>query len=223
MRSVSLSQKGNKSETNEDAYLSMPCKELFVVADGVGGGPSGDFASRTVVDSLYASLDETPLTEQLILHSIELANQHVFDTASSTNRNGMASTITVAWRQANKLYCFNVGDSRIYRVRGNTILQLTRDHVRDVQKAPNVMKHMVTNAMGIRPKVDVEVTRHDVEAGDLLALMSDGISDQLDDESILSILASEQLSLAAKARALVEESERRGGRDDKTVILAVVD
>lgn len=223
MQSVSFSQKGSKSETNEDACLSLPYKGLFVVADGVGGGPSGDFASRTVVDTLCVALEEAPLSEQLILHSIELANQHVFDTASSTNRDGMASTITVGWRQSSKFYCFNVGDSRIYLVRGNAIHQLTRDHVRQVQKAPNVIKQVVTNAIGIRPKVDVEVTRHDIEAGDLLALMSDGISDRLDDEAILSVLASEQLSLVGKARALVEESERRGGRDDKSIILAVID
>lgn len=223
MQSVSFSQKGSKSDTNEDACLSLPSRGLFVVADGVGGGPSGDFASRAVVDTLCAALNEAPLTEQLILHSIELANQHVFQIASSTNRGGMASTVTVGWRQSNKLYCFNVGDSRIYLVRGGTIQQLTRDHVRQIQKAPNVIKLVVTNAVGIRPKISVEVTRHELVEGDLLALMSDGISDQLDEETMLSVLASDQYSLVGKARALVEESERRGGRDDKSIILTIID
>lgn len=223
MQSVSFSQKGSKSDSNEDACLSLPSKGLFVVADGVGGGPSGDIASRAVVDTLCAALDEVPLTEELILHSIELANQHVFEVASSTNRGGMASTVTVGWRQSNKLHCFNVGDSRIYLVRDGSIRQLTRDHIRQVQKAPNVVKQVVTNAVGIKPRINVEVTRHELVAGDILALMSDGISDQLDDDAILSVLVSDQYSLMGKARALVEESERRGGRDDKSVILTIVD
>jgi protein phosphatase len=67
----------------------------------------------------------------------------------------------------------------------------------------------------------VDVTAYDLDDGDVLLLMSDGISDELDDEAMLAILTSSQLSLAEKARALVDESERRGGRDDKSVILAL--
>lgn len=223
MQSVSFSQKGSKSDANEDACLSLPSKGLFVVADGVGGGPSGDFASRAVVDTLCSALENSSLSEQLIVQTIETANQHVFDVASSTNRSGMASTVTVGWLHSNRLCCFNVGDSRIYLVRGGNITQLTRDHTREVQKAPNVVKRVVTNAVGIRPKVNVDVTHYELIAGDILALMSDGISDQVDDDAILSVLRSDQFSLVAKARALVEESERRGGRDDKSIILTVVD
>jgi PPM family protein phosphatase len=100
------------------------------------------------------------------------------------------------------------------------IMRLTRDHTRQVQKAPNVIKQMITNAIGIRPNVSVEVTSHDVAPGDIFLLTSDGISDQLDDETIGAIISAEHLSLAEKARALVDASEERGGRDDKSVILA---
>lgn len=223
MQSVSFSQKGEKSETNEDACLSLPSKGLFVIADGVGGGPSGDLASRTLVEILCASLDEARLDEDLIVKSIETANKKIFAVAAESNRSGMASTVAIGWRQAGSVCCFNVGDSRIYLVRDGRIKQLTRDHTRQVQKAPNVVKQMVTNAVGFRPDVKVEVTRHSVLPGDILALMSDGISDPLDEDAIAEVLCSDQYSLVSKARALVEESERRGGRDDKSVILTVVD
>lgn len=222
MQSVTLSQKGTKSDTNEDACLSLPGRGLFVVADGVGGGPSGDFASRSVVETLYESFRDSVVSVQGIVDSIQQANDLIFSESQSNNRKGMASTVVVGWKTEAELCCFNVGDSRIYRVRAGKIAQLTRDHTRQIQKAPNVMKQVVTNAVGIRPELKVEVTRHDWEQGDLLLLMSDGISDLLDDETIAVIASSPQYTLADKARALVTESERRGGKDDKSVILALI-
>lgn len=221
MQAVTFSQKGMKSEKNEDACLSLPSRGLFVVADGVGGGPAGDFASRAVVETLYAGLAEANLSKQSILAIIERANTVVYEASLQQNRKGMASTLVVCWKLEDQVLFFNVGDSRGYRVRGGRIDRLTRDHTRQVQKAPNVIKQVVTNAIGIKPAISVEVTEYKLELGDLLLLMTDGVSDQLGDEDILSIVSSDNSSLVEKARALVTESERRGGRDDKSVILAL--
>lgn len=223
MQTVSFSQKGTKSDKNEDACLSFPCRGLFVVADGVGGGPSGDVASRTIVETLCAELDGITLSENAIVASIESANRKIYQSAQADSLAGMASTVTIGWKSDDSLYCFNVGDSRIYLVREGRIRQLTHDHTKAVQKGPNRIKQVVTNAVGIRPELKVEVQRFDLEVGDMFALMSDGISDLVDDEAIVSVLSSQQFSLVQKARALVEESEKRGGRDDKSIILAVVE
>lgn len=220
MQAVILSKKGSKSDKNEDACLSLPMRGLFVVADGVGGGPEGDYASRVVVDTLYGALAGGECSKASILDSIERANERVYSASRQEERRGMASTVVVGWKSQDQFLCFNVGDSRGYRVRGSAIMRLTRDHTRQVQKAPNVIKQMITNAIGIRPNVSVEVTSHDVAPGDIFLLTSDGISDQLDDETIGAIISAEHLSLAEKARALVDASEERGGRDDKSVILA---
>ena len=222
MQVVSYSQKGTKSDKNEDACLSLPHRGLFVVADGVGGGPSGDFASRSIVDTIYDAFRDERVTQDAILTSIRRANQVIYDAASINDRRGMASTVVVCWKSDIELCCFNVGDSRIYRVRDGAILQLTRDHTRQIQKAPNVIKQVVTNAVGIKPELKVEVSRHDWEPGDVVLLMSDGISDIVDDETIVSIISSDQYSLVDKARALVVESESRGGQDDKSIILAMI-
>lgn len=220
MQAVILSKKGSKSDKNEDACLSLPMRGLFVVADGVGGGPEGDYASRVVVDTLYCALAGGECSREAILNSIERANEKVYTASRQEQRRGMASTVVVGWKCQDQFLCFNVGDSRGYRIRGSTIMRLTRDHTRQVQKAPNVIKQMVTNAIGIHPNVSVEVTSHDMVPGDIFLLTSDGVSDQLDDETIGAIIRAEHLSLAEKARALVEASEERGGRDDKSVILA---
>lgn len=221
MQSVAFSQKGNKSDVNEDACVSFPGRGLFVVADGVGGGPSGDFASRTVVNTVYELLRDGALSEQAVVEAICQANGRIHQAAQEQQRAGMASTVVAGWQADEVLICFNVGDSRLYRLREGTLEQLSRDHTRSVQKAPNVLKQVVTNAVGIKPTLQVDVSRHNTRAGDLLVLMTDGISDALDTDSMQQILMSSQ-TLAEKARALVSESERRGGQDDKTVILALL-
>lgn len=222
MQTVTFSQKGTKSDSNEDAYLSLPTRGLFAVADGVGGGPSGDFASRAVVNTLYESFRDQDVSQSAVVDSIQRANTFVYGAAQSNGRKGMASTVVVGWKSGGQICCFNVGDSRIYRVREGQVEQLTRDQTKQIQKAPNVFKHVVTNAVGIKPTLQIEVTRHDCTSGDLLLLMSDGVSDLLDYDVISRIVASKQYSLVDKARALVSESERRGGQDDKTVVLVLI-
>lgn len=222
MQTVTFSQKGTKSDANEDAYLSLPSRRLFVVADGVGGGPSGDFASRAVVNTLYEQFRDHEISQEAVVDSIRKANEFIYHSAQTMDRKGMASTVVVGWQSGSRISCFNVGDSRIYRVRDSGIEQLTRDHTKQIQKAPNVMKQVVTNAVGIKPALQVEISHHECMPGDLLLLMTDGISDLLDQETIRDIASSSQHSLAEKARALVAESERRGGQDDKSVILALM-
>lgn len=222
MQTVTFSQKGTKSDANEDACLSLPSRGLFVVADGVGGGPSGDFASRAIVNTLYEIFRDRDVSQEAVVDSIQKANDFIYQSAQTMDRKGMASTVVVGWKSGSCISCFNVGDSRIYRVRDSNIEQLTRDHTRQIQKAPNVIKQVVTNAVGIKSALQVEVSHHECIPGDLLLLMTDGISDLLDQDAIVQIASSTQHSLAEKARALVAESERRGGQDDKSVILALM-
>lgn len=222
LQTVTFSQKGTKSDLNEDAYLSLPTRGLFAVADGVGGGPSGEFASRAVVKTLYDSFRDQDVSQSAVVDSMQRANTLVYEAAQSSDRKGMASTVVVGWKSGNQFCCFNVGDSRIYRFREGLVEQLTRDQTKQIQKAPNVFKHVVTNAVGVRPALQIEVTRHDCVSGDLLLLMSDGVSDLLDNDAISRIILSKQNSLVDKARALVSESEQRGGQDDKTVVMVVI-
>ena len=223
MQSVIYSQKGNKSEKNEDACLSLPMKGLFAVADGVGGGPSGDFASRAIVNILCDEFASEQASRESILATLEKANDHVYQASIQNNLKGMASTVVVGWACNGNLTCFNVGDSRLYLVRKGNIQRLTRDHVRPVQKAPNIIKQMVTNAVGVKRELKVEVSEYPVQIGDLLLLMSDGISDLLDDERILQIAGNKEISLADRAKSLVSESERCGGMDDKSIILVALE
>lgn len=219
VKAVSLSRKGEKSDSNEDASLVLGSLGIFAVADGVGGNPQGGKASREVVNTLYDELRSGVITRQSIGRAIAKANSAVHDRSLDKQAGkGMASTLVLAWQTESKLYCYNIGDSRIYRFRGGVLQQLTEDHVKLVQRGAKT-KNMVTRAMGLGADVVPDISEWDWQAGDLLLLMSDGISDRLSSDEIAGIAARGSLSMSDKAKALVEASELRGGRDDKTVVL----
>lgn len=221
MRAVSLSQKGTRSEYNEDACLALPNMGVFIVADGVGGGPSGHEASRSVVDSLYESLSKAGALENeaVLQEAVDLANTIVYDKATKQGLKGMASTLVIAWKAQDALHCFNVGDSRIYRLRAGKLQQLTTDHTTKVTRNSK-KKMVVTRAMGVKPEVDAELTTWDWNDADVLLLMSDGISDPLSDLEIEEIVNQNKVAMVDKAKLLVSQSIARGCEDDKTVVLA---
>ena len=159
------------------------------------------------------------VNQTLIDAAIANANSNVFQLSGNAEKGkGMASTLVLAWKTDSRLFCFSVGDSRIYRFRNGNSQQLTKDHVVAVQKA-NGSKNMVTRAVGLEAQVVPDVTEWDWFDNDIILLASDGISDQLSEELITKIVTHQSLSMTDKAKTLVEESKRRGGRDDKTVVL----
>ena len=194
-------------------------KGLFVVADGVGGGPAGDMASRCVVDAMCELLADTEVTHDAISTALRTANQQIREVAEKLDYTGMASTVVLAWIQESILRCYHVGDSRIYRFRDGSVEQLTRDHTRAVQRANGAMKFVVTQAMGVKEEIFPDVSEHVWEQGDVLLLMSDGISDHVPDKEMVKLLAGNRMTMADRAHSLIQYSEQQGGTDDKTIII----
>lgn len=215
---VSISHKGTKSSVNEDACIALASKGIFVVADGVGGGPSGDFASRTLVEEIDSMCRDGENSEEDLLLAIQVANEKIFSAAQDSRLNGMATTVVAVVLDQESLMVCHVGDSRAYRLRSGQLTPLTKDHSKIVEKGNDVRKQVVTNALGIRESVKVEISRSDFVSGDLLFLMTDGVSDVLDDAVICEILNGANRSVSDRVLQLVSESEARGGKDDKTVL-----
>ena len=220
MKSVVWSAQGKHSNQNEDACYARPDKGLFAVADGVGGGPAGELASRRTIEILSEQLDSGEVKQDLILRAIQTANGEVKEYASKTGNEGMACTLALAWINGTGLHCFHVGDSRIYRLRGQVLEQLTQDHAALVVKSDARLKSVITRAIGIKVDIDAEISSFEWQNSDVLVLMSDGVSDKLSNTDILRIMTDATLSMSDKARRLTWESEIRGGVDDKTVVLA---
>jgi len=218
IRTVLQSQKGERSPNNEDAALVLSAQNIVAVADGVGGGPAGEDASRWALCNIERYLSSRVITENEILSAIKIANSSVIEKAQNTPLQGMASTLVLAWIKTNEVICFNVGDSRMYLLRQQKLVQLSNDHVAAVARQGRI-KNFVTRAIGIADDPDAEITRSDWQEGDVLLLMSDGIYDKLPHEQLESICNQSQLSMYEKTSAMINLSLRNGSADDKTVIM----
>lgn len=219
MRAITWSEKGEVSEVNEDACVALPSKGVFAVCDGVGGGPAGEYASRTIIEYISSQLNEVKASKDFIRESIQSVNRNIHVVGQQEGFKGMASTLALAWVENDLLTCFHVGDSRIYRLRQNSLSQLTEDHTALVARTKG-LKSVVTRAMGIHSDIQVDVSEWHWESGDLVMLASDGITDLLKNEEIQNILSSAEMTMVEKARKLASESNTRGGKDDKTVVIA---
>jgi len=145
------------------------------------------------------------------------------------NLKGMGTTIVFALYHNNKIYITNVGDSRIYLIRNNKIKQITKDHslVAELIDAGDISKddarkhhlrHILSNAIGVKNKVQAEITEFSLENTDGLLLCSDGLTDMITDKEIGEIVLKGD-DPQRTSEKLVELANKKGGRDNITVVL----
>jgi len=161
---------------------------------------------------------------------VDNANRAIFNAANSNPQYaGMGTTLVVAVFRDNRVLLGHVGDSRCYRLREGKLQQITRDHsllqeqidaglITPEQAAFSANKNLVTRAVGVEDTVLLETHQHDVVAGDLFLMCSDGLSDMLDDEGIAQVLLAHD-SLDSGTRALIDAANDAGGKDNISVIL----
>ncbi|HET9592321.1 MAG TPA: Stp1/IreP family PP2C-type Ser/Thr phosphatase [Solirubrobacterales bacterium] len=220
---------GRQRNANEDSlFVDAP---LFVVADGMGGAQAGEVASRAAAESFAQNLPSGP-PERLLEETIEGANRTIHELArKDPSLAGMGTTTTAALvdLDAEEVAIGHVGDSRAYRLRGGKLEQLTRDHslveemrrkgqLTDAQAEDHPQRSIITRALGPEPEVEVDLQTVPAQAGDVFLICSDGLTTMLDDEKIAHLL-SRATSLQSAVRALVDEANRAGGRDNITVVL----
>jgi PPM family protein phosphatase len=219
---------GRQRNANEDSlFTDAP---LFVVADGMGGAQAGEVASKAAAESFAQGLPEAP-PERVLEETIEGANRTIHELArKDPSLAGMGTTITAAIvdLEAEEVAIGHVGDSRAYRLRGGRFEQLTRDHslveemrrkgqLTDAQAEDHPQRSIITRALGPEPEVQVDLQTVPAQTGDVFLICSDGLTTMLDDEKIAHVL-SRATSLQSAVRALVDEANRAGGRDNITVV-----
>ena len=227
-RSTALSHAGRKRRHNEDSYVIQP--PLFAVADGMGGANAGEIASSLAAAALQETDGEGTSGEERVVTLIEEANRRVFRRANEDREaSGMGTTMTVALVEDDRVAIGHVGDSRAYLFRDGSLEQLTDDHslvaelVRSGKLSPeeaeiHPQRSVITRAVGTEPDVDVDTFSVDGAAGDLFLICSDGLTDMVDEETILDALESNRHDLKAAAKALVNAANRVGGEDNITVV-----
>ncbi|GAB4122092.1 MAG: Stp1/IreP family PP2C-type Ser/Thr phosphatase [Rubrivivax sp.] len=231
---------GRARSNNEDSVAIDPDTSLAVLADGMGGYNAGEVASSMATTFIRSELGRWlreasgQATDQDVRRAMDIcvdnANRAIFNAANSNPQYaGMGTTLVVAVFRDGRLLVGHVGDSRVYRMRGGRLQQLTRDHsllqeqidaglITPEQAAFSANKNLVTRAVGVEDTVLLETHQHEVLPGDLYLMCSDGLSDMLDDAAIAQLLANVE-SLEAGCRSLIEAANDAGGKDNISVIL----
>lgn len=236
LRSYATTDIGRKRQLNQDfIYLSeVPVGNLpnvFIVADGMGGHNAGDYASRyaveTVVEEIEISFEKNPV--KILGRAIERANKMIRQRArEDISYSGMGTTMVIATCIGRYLEVANVGDSRLYVV-NDRIRQITQDHslVEEMVRMGGIDrasarnhpdKNIITRAIGARDHVEADFFNLELQAGDMVLLCSDGLTNMMDDEAIHRVLKSGR-SLEDRVEELVRVANQNGGKDNISVIV----
>jgi serine/threonine protein phosphatase PrpC len=236
---AAVSDRGRKRPSNEDAFGFSVERGVFLVCDGMGGAAAGEIASSLAVDEMLRLLDRQargkdgskaaamPLLAEEAIHA---ANEAIFSRSQRVDKlNGMGTTLVGLLVDERRVWVLNVGDSRCYRLRNRRLEQITLDHslveeqVRlgrmtrsEALRSP--LRNVITRALGTQSQVTPDIFELAPEPGDLFLLCTDGLTRELTDASIESLLGAD-LPLEAACVRLVEAAKKAGGHDNITCIL----
>ena len=241
---VAKTDPGMVRSHNEDSVLTRNALGLAVLADGMGGYNAGEVASGMATALLGSELEKAfaakspsqvegdrPWAEQALEAEIERANTSIFQAAQSQPQYaGMGTTLVTVVFHDDRMTVAHIGDSRLYRLRGEAFEQGTRDHsllqeqidsglITKEQARHSQNKNLVTRALGVDPAVQAEIHEYPVQPGDIYLMCSDGLNDMVEDEEIGMTLGMLAANLDLCATQLIQLANDNGGRDNVSVIL----
>ncbi|HKQ70004.1 MAG TPA: PP2C family serine/threonine-protein phosphatase [Polyangiaceae bacterium] len=238
---------GRKRKSNEDAFLVDEALGLYVVADGMGGHAAGEVASQEAVETVHGMVKQGlraladlvgPLTTErarsasrLLEGAVQAATYMVYALAElDREKSGMGTTISALLSLGQYAVTAQVGDSRIYQIRGTEVSQLTEDHTliswqlkqgfitpEEARRSPH--RNVITRAVGNRDYVEVDTGLLSLASGDRFLLCSDGLHGYLRDDEISVVTF---LGAKAAVNRFIEIANDRGGKDNITAILVEV-
>jgi len=227
---------GRLRNVNEDRFLCDVARGLFIVIDGVGGQAAGGKAADVALSMLRTRLErETGSTAERVRDAITIANNEIYRLAGGRPQwNGMACVLTVAVVENGRATIGHVGDTRLYKLRGDRIEKVTRDHspvgeredskeLSELQAMRHPRRNEVYRDVGSEPHepadpefVDIEEISFEADAA--LLLCSDGLSDLVDSATIADVVNQCVGEPESVARALIEMANAAGGKDNVTVV-----
>jgi protein phosphatase len=243
-----LTDLGRKRASNEDAFFADDALGLYVVADGMGGHAAGEVASHEAVEAIYGmvksgvgklrdlvgapSEQDLRAASRLIESAVQAATYFVYSIAEIDRaKSGMGTTISALLILGDYAVTAQVGDSRIYRVLGGSVEQLTEDHTliawqlkqglitpQEAAKSPH--RNVITRAVGNREYVQVDTKCVPLAQGARFLLCSDGLHGYLHDEDIPTIV---EMGGGAAVRRFIDLANERGGKDNITAVLVEID
>lgn len=232
---------GRVREGNEDSFIVLepgPPRDghvVVAVADGMGGHNAGEVASALAVEALKRAIEHAQSSdapEELLTTAVRLGNRTIFEAAAEDiAKDGMGTTMVCALVQPDgQVVVANVGDSRAYAFVNGEAFLVTADHTwvneqvlagmmsqREARVSP--LRNLLTRTLGNSPRVEVDIfSGLQLEVGDGLVLVSDGVTGYLDENDFATVLQ-ETESAQAAAERLVAEAVERGGADNATAVV----
>ena len=231
------SDKGVQRTNNEDACFVLLPDKVYVVADGVGGGNSGEIASRTAVNMVADYVVKHPISlmtnkyaiVNYLQSAVDEANTKIFNMARDYAENtGMATTLVVTYVADKRAYITNVGDSRVYLYRNGQLVQLTEDHtylntlvkagVMTKEEAENdERKNVITKALGAEGTCEPDFFQVDIELGDVFIICTDGLYNEVSADEMVEMIEKKE-SMSDLVTDLIARANKNGGRDNITVV-----
>lgn len=237
-RACGMTDPGRIRENNEDSFLLLPEKNLYIVADGMGGHNAGEVASSLAVTGVddYFSPEllakirgQDDRIRQELNNCLREVNRRIRQRSRDESRYaGMGCTLVVALLDGDRLHLGHVGDSRAYRCAAG-IAALTTDHsvVMDLVQTGNLtkeearaspLKNELTQAIGVRTSIAPGYGAYTLQPDDRILLCTDGLWDMLTDAEIWEIVRQAK-PLAERCQELIDRANAAGGQDNITVVL----
>ncbi len=232
------SDPGKVRDNNEDWLVVDEDMGLFLVADGMGGHQAGEVASRVGGEKIHEII-RTRLKEgnelnieALIREACDTANKELLSQASNNpDFSGMGTTVVLGLFQHNEFYIVHVGDSRAYLINSQNITLLTEDHslvagmvsagrISEKEARSHKMLHIITQCLGSNEYYGPDIKKFKLDKGEIILLCSDGLTDMVEDDDIRKVVNKNRGDLQNCAKELVKLANKKGGKDNITLILA---
>jgi serine/threonine protein phosphatase PrpC len=240
---------GRVRDHNEDNIFLPAEFPLAVVSDGMGGHACGEVASGLAVETVSTYYEQTAsemaptwpfrmpqlaLERDRMTCAIKLANTRIHETGlNDPSKKGMGCTLDAIYFSQGRCYIGHVGDSRVYKIRGNQITQVTEDHslLNDYRRMREMSgdeldnfgyKNVVVRALGLSPAVFVDIFVEEYAKGDIYLMCSDGLSGMLSDAAILQTVTRFE-SIDTAATQLINQANEAGGNDNISAVIVRIE
>ena len=230
---AAVTDRGRKRPSNEDAFALSVEHGIYVVCDGMGGAAAGEVASVLAVSEIMRLLTHRPAAVPLpeaAGQAIRAANHAIFSRSQRNRKlSGMGTTLVALLVEDCRAWMVNVGDSRGYLLRKGRLEQITQDHslveeqvqmgrMSRAEAARSPLKNVITRALGTQSQVTPDIFELEAQPGDLFMLSTDGLTRELSDPLVESLLSLD-LPLDELCERLVSAGNQAGGHDNITCLL----
>ena len=234
MKVISATNVGNYRKNNEDSYFLNESKNLYILADGMGGHLAGERASKMATEIIGSDFEGEREVKsiddaiEILSSSIRDANKKIYESSQENeDYRGMGTTLSAGLILDNVLIYSNIGDSRIYKI-NKDMDQLTRDdsfvnylieigEITEEEAKNHPKKNVLTKAMGTTPDIEVIVNTLNIEEKDIFLFCSDGLTNMVSDDDIFKIVKENNPENARDM--LLDLALKNGGMDNITFIL----